>query len=496
MLNRIEARIVGMSRSFNSPTCTDEEVFALAELAFCGLTEERAALRRAADRVRNAWKGDGILVRGLIEFSNHCSRKCAYCGISAIASGVNRYRLNRNEILAAARTIRSLGIGTVVLQSGEDFQYSASDLAEIISCLKRETALDITVSAGERDDASYEMWKTAGMDRYLLRFETSSADCFARLHADGNLEGRIGRLKILRDLGIETGSGFLMGLPGTGYAETASDIILCRDLRLHMIGAGPFIPCPGTPLEDQSPGVDAETAACVLAVVRLACPWANIPATTAFDAMSPGAGRVMALQSGANVVMPNFTPGGHCTDYALYPGKPSVSPIGSETLSAFVSAAASIGRHLIVAPSEMAWEEFDPAEVHALFCTAGWCVESEGEDLSWAVKMLRGTFLLAGYRADGKLVAFGRAISDGACDAYIQDIVVHPDFRRRGLGRDLVMVLASGLRARGITWTALVAAPGTEKFYIDSGFEVMEGHVPMLWEMVPPRIGNRAEEQL
>lgn len=471
ILSDIEKRITG---------CTDPEINLMVEKAFYGTPEERFAICSVADRMRRTFKGDGIFVMGLVKFSNFCRGSCACCGISAEVSGVSRYRLDKHEIVASARLIRSLGIGTIVLQSGEDFHYSPDCMARIISEVKQETALEVTVSAGERDDKTLELWKKAGMDRYLLKFETSSRDLFSRFHPDGDLDGRIGRIRSLQNFGVETGSGFLMGLPGAGPAETAADIALCRDLCLHMIGACPFIPSPGTHLADHGGLKETKVAAAIVAILRIVCPRANIPSIAALGAISPQAGRLVALRSGANVVMPNFTPGGHCADYAFYPGKPFVPDAVTEILSQFAEGAKSMGRHLILGSFEMAASEIDPAEVHSLFCIPGWCVESEGKDLSWAGRMLSGSFLLAGFRVNGRLAAFGRALSDGVCDAYIQDVVVHPDFRLRGLGREIVTVLASGLRARGITWIALVAAPGTENFYNEAGFKVMEGHLPML----------------
>ncbi len=63
-----------------------------------------------------------------------------------------------------------------------------------------------------------------------------------------------------------------------------------------------------------------------MAIVRLLLPDINIPATTAMETLNKQ-GRVIALQCGANVVMPNVTEGEYRKLYALYPGKKYVQAI-------------------------------------------------------------------------------------------------------------------------------------------------------------------------
>ena len=163
------------------------------------------------------------------------------------------------------------------------------------------------------------------MDRYLLRFETSDPALFARLRPGRSLADRLECLRALRHLGVQTGGGFMIGLPGETIDTLADNILLCRQFDFDMIGIGPFIPSPGTPLEHQPNAYagDPDMPFRALALLRLANPDAHIPATTAFDALFPD-GRNLALQRGANVFMPNATPRPYRRDYQLYPGKPGI----------------------------------------------------------------------------------------------------------------------------------------------------------------------------
>lgn len=286
-----------------------------------------------SDQIRRTHVGDEIHLRGLIEISNYCARRCAYCGIQAGHSAIERYRMTSAEIMACVHQIVSLGYGTVVMQSGEDYGISAESMASIIRKIKSETPLAITLSLGERPISDMALWKKAGADRYLLRFETSDPDLYKRIHpplrTSESPQHRIGLLTQLRSLGYEIGSGIMIGIPGQTMESLAHDILLFKSLDLDMIGVGPYIPNPESPLQkdfdgqhhpDQAPNSEEMTYK-VIALARLVCPDANIPSTTALATINQQQGRELGLMRGANVVMPNVTPTRYRSQYAIYPGK-------------------------------------------------------------------------------------------------------------------------------------------------------------------------------
>jgi len=315
--------------------------------------EARQALFAQADAVRQQHMGDAVYLRGIIEFSNHCANDCLYCGIRAANGRVARYRLDDETILAVARHMIDFGQTTVVLQSGE-VPSRAGDraLGRLIARIKAETPLAVTLSVGNRPRDIYAFWRDCGLDRYLLRFETSDAALFARLHPDGTLADRLRCLDDLGELGIQTGSGFMVGLPGERLETLADNILLCRTLDLDMIGLGPFLPHPDTPLAGTVNGyaLDPDMHFLALAVTRLANPDAHIPATTAFDALFPGRGRNLALSRGANVFMPNATPTDCRKDYQLYPDKPCVDETGAMCARCVVGRLSALGRSVGIGP--------------------------------------------------------------------------------------------------------------------------------------------------
>ena len=302
-----------------------------------------AALAAAADRVRAAFVGAGVHLRGLIEFSNICRQSCMYCGLRRDNAEVHRYRLTPAEILALAEKARDYGYRTVVLQSGEDAWFTADRLAALLRRIKA-LGLVITLSIGERSREEYQMLRAAGADRFLLRIETTDAQLYARLHPGMSFAHRLQCLQELRSLGYEVGTGCLVGLPGQSIESIARDILFFQELDADMVGIGPLIPNGDTPLADAAPG-DFHLTRRVVALLRLLLPEANIPATTAMETLQPDARRII-LQSGANVVMPNVTEGDYRRWYALYPGKICVKDTPEDCRGCLEAKIQSIGRSI------------------------------------------------------------------------------------------------------------------------------------------------------
>jgi biotin synthase len=304
---------------------------------------------QAADALRQHTMGDAVHLRGIIEFSNVCKNHCWYCGIRCDNTSVDRYRMAEDEILAVAKDAKRWGCGTVVLQSGDDPFFTAMRLSGIVQRIKAETDLAVTLSVGVREKDELEHLKDAGCDRYLLRFETTSNALFSAIHPDEPFARRVQCLRDLRALGYQVGSGFMIGLPGSTPEMTANDILFATDLRLDMIGCGPFLAHPDTPLMQKPLLEDRGIYYKTIALLRLLNPTAHIPATTAFDALEPE-GRNRVLMRGANVFMPNLTPGKYRKQYQLYPNKPCVDEDGAACALCVRGRLASLGRAVATGP--------------------------------------------------------------------------------------------------------------------------------------------------
>ncbi len=311
---------------------------AIIELLTTAPTDE---LYRRADDVRREAVGDAVHLRGLIEFSNICRNDCLYCGIRRGNRQVQRYRMTDEELVETAKRATALGFQTIVLQSGEDMHFDQARMCHIIEQIKR---LDValTLSVGERDYGDFKAFRDAGADRYLMRIETTDRDLYNRLNPGMSWERRHECLLMIRELGYELGSGIMVGLPGQTVESIADDLLYLKDIGIDMAGIGPFIPHPETPLAGEAGGT-LEQALRTMAIMRILMPDINIPATTAMESLHPQ-GRIMALQAGANVVMPNVTEGEYRRLYELYPGKICVNDTPAHCRSCIGLKIRSIGR--------------------------------------------------------------------------------------------------------------------------------------------------------
>ena len=256
-----------------------EELAAL--LADAEAEEELAA---AADRVRHAFVGDEVHLRGLIEFSSYCRQNCLYCGLRRDNGKAQRYRLSPEEIVALAAKAKAYGYFTAVMQSGEDPWFTAERLAAIVREVKK-LGLAVTLSVGERTKEEYRVLREAGADRFLLRIETTDKDIYEALDPGMSHENRIRCLADLKALGYEVGTGCLIGLPGQTAETLARDILFFQEIDADMVGVGPLVPNEDTPLGGEQPG-DMHLVRRVVGATRLLLPEANIPATNLDIAVS------------------------------------------------------------------------------------------------------------------------------------------------------------------------------------------------------------------
>ncbi|MDZ4181803.1 MAG: radical SAM protein, partial [Candidatus Cloacimonadaceae bacterium] len=225
---------------------------------------EIEALYKRAYAIKEQFVGTTVYYRGLIELSNICAKDCYYCGIRASNSAVERYLIDKEEVLAEAKWCFDQGYGSIVIQSGErEDKWYADHITDLVSGIKKLSGgeLGITLSLGEQSEAVYRQWFEAGAHRYLLRIETSNPELYKTLHpADHSFEKRVGCLRTMKKIGYQVGTGVMIGLPGQTVADLADDILFFYDEDIDMLGMGPFIPHQETPLGHLSAQYDPDIA--------------------------------------------------------------------------------------------------------------------------------------------------------------------------------------------------------------------------------------------
>ncbi len=310
--------------------------------------ESAELLRTLALKKRKKIYGNHIFVRGLIEISNICKNNCFYCGIRKGNKNCNRYRLTKDEILACCEKGYRLGFRTFVLQGGEDDSFTDEFLCELIGKIKEKHAdCAVTLSLGEKSRRSYEQLYRAGADRYLLRHETADCEHYMKLHPEEmSFERRMRCLRDLKEIGYQTGCGFMVGSPFQTTESLAKDLKFVEEFRPDMCGIGPFIPHPETHFAN-FPAGSVSLTCYLLSILRLIQPNILLPATTALASLEKN-GRELGILSGANVVMPNLSPVNVREKYELYANKASSGTESAEQLNILKEQMSDIGYEIAV----------------------------------------------------------------------------------------------------------------------------------------------------
>ena len=305
----------------------------IVELLNCDKITAKQLFEQAA-KIKKQYVQDKVYFRGLIEFSNFCSKDCLYCGIRRSNTNILRYNLTDEEIIDAAIYAYNCNYASIVIQSGEiSNQVFADRIVRILEKIHSHTEnrLRVTLSCGEQDKATYQRWYNAGASRYLLRIETTNRDLYYKIHPNDKqhyFERRIQSLYDLKEIGYQTGTGVMIGLPFQSVEDLANDLIWMRDFDVDMVGMGPYIEHEDTPLYEYRdkllPINDRfDLALKMIAILRIMMKNINIAAATSLQTIDK-MGREKAVQVGANVIMPNITPGNYRKYYKLYDNKPCI----------------------------------------------------------------------------------------------------------------------------------------------------------------------------
>ncbi len=315
--------------------------------------EVAAYAAKKARAVREAIYGKDVYIRGLIEISNICKNDCLYCGIRKSNAACERYRLSEEQILSCCEQGYALGFRTFVMQGGEDGYFTDDRLCALVTRIKAAYPdCAVTLSLGERSRESYQRLFDAGADRYLLRHETADASHYAMLHPPSlTLDGRMRCLRDLKEIGFQTGCGFMVGSPFQTAQHLAKDLKFIEEFRPAMCGIGPFIPHKDTPFADHTAGTLAMTCY-LLSLVRLIHPPVLLPSTTALGTIDEN-GREKGILAGANVVMPNLSPLDVRQHYMLYNGKIATDSEAAEGLAELKTRMRAIGYEVVTARGDV-----------------------------------------------------------------------------------------------------------------------------------------------
>ncbi len=296
--------------------------------------EDTKNIFRKAKDIKRKYIGNKVYFRGLIEFSNICSKDCLYCGIRKSNQNVERYNISDENILRAAKFAYENDYGSIVIQGGELRNKAfVNRIDNLLKEIKRITnnKIGITLSLGEQSEETYKRWFDSGAHRYLLRIEASNKELYYKIHPNTDIHSFDERIKCLSRLsrvGYQTGTGVMIGLPFQTTEDLADDLLFFKSMDIDMIGMGPYIEHKDTPLyaykDFLMPLKERFTLSLkMIAILRIMQKDINIAAATALQAIDP-IGREKAIEIGANIIMPNITPPSYRANYRLYENKPCI----------------------------------------------------------------------------------------------------------------------------------------------------------------------------
>lgn len=310
--------------------------------------DDRNYAANLAREISDKYFGNKVFIRGLIEISSYCKNDCLYCGIRKSNKNAERYRLTKEQIMDCCKSGYELGFRTFVLQGGEDMFYTDEVMTDIVFEIRKNYPdCAITLSLGEKSRESYQKLFDAGANRYLLRHETADSEHYSRLHPESlTLENRMECLKNLKDIGYQTGCGFMVGSPYQTEKTIAKDLQFISEFKPEMVGIGPFIPHKDTPFGEHNRG-SLEMTLFLLSLVRIMLKKVLLPSTTALGTIHED-GRQLGILAGANVVMPNLSPSDVRKKYLLYDNKICTGDEAAESLKSLKKTMESIGYEIAV----------------------------------------------------------------------------------------------------------------------------------------------------
>jgi biotin synthase len=320
----------GFEKILNKEFLDKQDLIAMLEAE----GEDKQLLFKRSRQITEHHIGNRVHLRGLIEYSNVCIKDCYYCGIRKSNKNQLRYTLSNEEVLECARYALEHQYGSIVIQAGERCDAGfTSGITELLKEIKKISGgkLGITLSLGEQSEEVYREWFKAGGHRYLLRIESSIQALYNRIHPGNDrhsFEKRVNALHNIRKSGFQLGTGVMIGLPGQTTEDLASDLLFLRELDVDMVGMGPYVEHRDTPLYAEkdlliSRQQRLDLAFKMIAALRIMMKDINIAAATALQALDP-VGREKAIRIGANILMPNISPGMYRKSYKLYEDKPCV----------------------------------------------------------------------------------------------------------------------------------------------------------------------------
>ena len=281
-----------IEKSKSAEGLTPEETAVLLNLEDKELIEE---MFKAARQVKEKLYGKRLVVFAPLYVSNYCVNNCTYCGYKHCNDELKRKKLNKEQLIEEVKVLESLGHKRIAVEAGEDPVNAPLDY--ILDCIKSIYSIKfdngsirrINVNIAATTVENYKRLKDAEIGTYILFQETYHKPTYERLHVSGpkhNYNYHTTAMHRAREAGIDDiGMGVLYGLYDYKY-ETLAMLMHAMDLE-ETTGVGPHTlsvprirPAENVSLENYPYLVDDEDFKKIVAILRLAVPYAGLILST------------------------------------------------------------------------------------------------------------------------------------------------------------------------------------------------------------------------
>ena len=281
-----------IEKSKSAEGLTPEETAVLLNLEDKELIEE---MFKAARQVKEKLYGKRLVVFAPLYVSNYCVNNCTYCGYKHCNDELKRKKLNKEQLIEEVKVLESLGHKRIALEAGEDPVNAPLDY--ILDCIKSIYSIKfdngsirrINVNIAATTVENYKRLKDAEIGTYILFKETYHKPTYEKLHVSGpkhNYNYHTTAMHRAREAGIDDiGMGVLYGLYDYKY-ETLAMLMHAMDLE-ETTGVGPHTlsvprirPAENVSLENYPYLVDDEDFKKIVAILRLAVPYAGLILST------------------------------------------------------------------------------------------------------------------------------------------------------------------------------------------------------------------------
>jgi biotin synthase len=278
----------------------------------------------AAREITRAEFGNRVFVCGLLAFSNICRNDCTYCGLRVSNSALPRIRLTVEDMMRAVDRFRETGLERVFLVSAEDPAYSTEEICRAVAHAK-SLGFHVTLGLGEYPEDALRSYRESGCDCYTLKFETSNRTLFRSCKPTSDFDSRMRCIRSVKPLGMELGSGNIVGIEGQTVDDVVRDILLMEELGIDWAPVVPYLPAPGTPMAASTRMGDVALLLREISILRILMPRTIITAGqprqgSALGFADPGGNRD-ALSAGANILFVDITPHALRRDFQITPGR-------------------------------------------------------------------------------------------------------------------------------------------------------------------------------